>query len=64
MLPIGKDTKLVVVEGHISVGLFESMQGLLTERVMMRQRQDSQNPLPTKFCTQPTAGFNKYTGRG
>ena len=27
-LPIGKDTKLGIVEGHISVGLFESIQGL------------------------------------
>ena len=29
MLPIGKDTKFVVVKGHISVDLLEGVQGLL-----------------------------------
>ena len=35
MLPIGKDTQPVVVEGHIPVGLFESMQGLSAEGIIM-----------------------------
>ena len=35
MLPIAKDTKPVVVEGHIPVGLLESMQGLSAEGVIV-----------------------------
>ena len=33
-LPIGKDAKSIIIESHVSVNLFERVQGLLTEEII------------------------------
>jgi hypothetical protein len=40
-LPIGKDTKLVIIEGHVPVDLFESVQGLSAEGAVKTAFTDS-----------------------
>ncbi len=54
--PIGKDAECVVVEGHISVDLFESVQGILTEGVTIRRCSD--NVLQIRFP--PSFVFNLH----
>ena len=58
MLPIGKDTILVVVEGHISVGLFESMQRLLAEGITMSAIKCSDKI--RQICCPPSFALNLY----
>jgi len=63
MLPIGKDTKLVIVEDHISVGLFKSVQGLSAGGVAMSAMEGS-DKIPDRQIHRPPSFVLNLHQRG